>query len=68
MAADRADDDARRRFADLSRQRYLARQARLARERDERAQRDAGKAQAALPDAVAAALARAKAKRGPATE
>jgi electron transport complex protein RnfC len=57
--------DAARRFADLSRERHRARQARLARERAERAEREANAAQAALPDAVAAALARARSKRGP---
>ena len=54
-------DDVRR--ADLARARFLKRQARLAREAAEKAEHDARRAQAAGTDPVAAALARAQARR-----
>jgi Na+-translocating ferredoxin:NAD+ oxidoreductase RnfC subunit len=65
VAAGGTDDDcdAARRFADVSRARFLARQARLERERLERKQRDAERVKAIAIDPVAAALARARARR-----
>ena len=57
--------DAARRFANRSRARFNARQARLERERQEREQRDAERRKAIATDPVAAALARARAKQRP---
>ena len=59
-------DPAARQRADIARARYLAREARLAREVAEQAARDAERAKAASADPVAAALARAKARIKPA--
>jgi hypothetical protein len=58
-----ARSDAERRFADLSRARFRAREARLERERHEREQRDAERARTVAVDPVAAALARALARK-----
>jgi hypothetical protein len=58
------DPQARRR-AGIARARYLAREARLAREAAEQAARDAERATAALVDPVAAALERARARMKP---
>ena len=59
-------DDAARRFADLSRTRFRARQARLEREQIEREKRDAERVKATTTlDPVAAALARARARQKP---
>jgi Na+-translocating ferredoxin:NAD+ oxidoreductase RnfC subunit len=56
---------AAKRFADKSRARFLARQARLEREQQERDLRDAERRKAIAVDPVAAALARARARRRP---
>lgn len=57
---------AERRFADFSRARFRAREARLQREGEQRVQREAEQRRAAVAiDPVAAALARARAKRPP---
>jgi electron transport complex protein RnfC len=58
-------DPSARRRADIARARYLAREARLAREAAERNARDAERTKAAGVDPVAAALERARARRKP---
>ena len=66
--ADRPEDEldpAARRRAAIARARYLAREARLAREAAERAAREVERTQAALADPVAAALERARARTKP---
>jgi hypothetical protein len=49
---------------DQLRQRYLARQRRLARETEERAEEDRRRRQATTANSVAEAIARAKARKG----